>query len=151
MLTHLRVGDIAPDFEALDQDEKTVRLADFRGEKVILYFYPKDNTPTCTVEACNLRDNEALLQSKGFRILGVSPDTAKQHQGFIKKHNLPFPLLVDTELTICKAYGVWGEKKFMGKVYDGLHRTTFIIDAEGKIERIIDKVKSKEHAQQILE
>lgn len=151
MITHLNEGDKAPNFEGLDQDGKTVKLADYKGKKVILYFYPKDNTPTCTVESCNLRDNENLLKSKGFEIIGVSPDTQKKHQNFITKHNLPFPLIADTELEIIKAYGVWGLKKFMGKTFDGLHRTTFVIDENGMIERVFKKVKSKVHADQILE
>lgn len=151
MITHLNEGDKAPNFEGLDQDGKTIKLADYAGKKVILYFYPRDNTPTCTVESCNLRDNEMMLKAKGFEIIGVSPDTQKKHQNFIKKHSLPFPLIADTELEVIKAYGVWGYKKFMGKEYDGLHRTTFVIDENGTIERIFKKVKSKIHTDQILE
>jgi len=151
MITHLNEGDKAPNFEGLDQNGNTIKLSDYKGKKVVLYFYPKDNTPTCTVESCNLRDNESLLKSKGFEIIGVSPDTQKKHQNFIAKHNLPFPLIADTELEVIKAYGVWGHKKFMGREYDGLHRTTFVIGENGTIEKVFKKVKSKEHAQQILE
>lgn len=140
----------APDFQGIDQNGNTVRLADFAGKKLVLYFYPADDTPTCTAEACNLRDNYAALLAKGFAILGVSPDEPKKHQKFIAKYSLPFPLLADTEHQIMDAYGVWGPKKFMGKEYDGVHRTTFVISEEGIIERVFDKVKSKEHAEQIL-
>jgi peroxiredoxin Q/BCP len=151
MITHLNEGDKAPNFEGLDQNGKTIKLSDYTGKKIVLYFYPKDNTPTCTVESCNLRDNETLLKSKGFEIIGVSPDTQKKHQNFIAKHSLPFPLIADTELEVIKAYGVWGNKKFMGKEYDGLHRTTFVIGEDGTIEKVFKKVKSKEHTKQILE
>ena len=151
MITHLNEGDKAPNFEGLDQDGNTVKLSDYKGKKLVLYFYPKDNTPTCTVESCNLRDNETLLKSKGFEIIGVSPDSQKKHQNFIKKHSLPFPLIADTELEVIKAYGVWGRKKFMGREYDGLHRTTFVVGEDGTIERVFKKVKSKTHAEQILE
>ena len=151
MITHLKEGDKAPNFEGLDQDGNTVKLSDYKGKKLVLYFYPKDNTPTCTVESCNLRDNETLLKSKGFEIIGVSPDSQKKHQNFIKKHSLPFPLIAGTELEVIKAYGVWGRKKFMGREYDGLHRTTFVVGEDGTIERVFKKVKSKTHAEQILE
>lgn len=150
-MTNLKVGDKAPNFSGVDENGKKVALKDFKGKKLILFFYPKDNTPTCTVEACNLRDNYSMLQKKGYELLGVSPDTQKKHQNFIKKHSLPFPLLADTDLETIKAYDVWGPKKFMGKEYDGLHRTTFVIDQKGKIEQVITKVKSKDHAGQILE
>ncbi len=150
-MMHLKKGDKAPYFEGLNEDGKTIKLSDYEGKKLILYFYPKDNTPTCTVEACNLRDNFSLLQKEGYEILGVSPDSSKKHTNFINKFELPFSLLADTELETLKAYGVWGEKKFMGKIFDGVHRTTFIIDGKGYIEKIINKVKSKEHSQQILE
>ena len=151
MITHLKEGDKAPNFEGLDQDGNTIKLSDYKGKKLVLYFYPKDNTPTCTVESCNLRDNETLLKSKGFEIIGVSPDSQKRHQNFIKKHSLPFPLIADTELEVIQAYGVWGRKKFMGREYDGLHRTTFVVGEDGTIERVFKKVKSKTHAEQILE
>ena len=151
MITHLKEGDKAPNFEGLDQDGNTIKLSDYKGKKLVLYFYPKDNTPTCTVESCNLRDNETLLKSKGFEIIGVSPDSQKRHQNFIKKHSLPFPLIADTELEVIQAYGVWGRKKFMGREYDGLHRKTFVVGEDGTIERVFKKVKSKTHAEQILE
>ncbi len=151
MITHLNEGEQAPIFEGLDQNGNTVQLSDYKGKKLVLFFYPQDNTPTCTVESCNLRDNEMLLKSKGFEIVGVSPDTQKKHQSFIQKYQLPFPLIADTDLVITKLYGVWGNKKFMGRSYDGLHRTTFVIDENGVIVRIFKKVKSKIHAEQILE
>jgi peroxiredoxin Q/BCP len=121
------------------------------GKKVVLYFYPKDNTPGCTAQACNLKDNDTALKNAGYHIIGVSTDNEKSHQKFIEKYSLPFPLIADTEKEICIAYGIWGEKKFMGKVYDGIHRTTFVIDENGIIEKIIEKVDTKNHAVQILE
>lgn len=150
-MSQLKEGQKAPDFKALDENGNTVSLSDFKGKKLILYFYPADNTPTCTSEACNLRDNFDTLKKEGYHVLGVSPDSAKKHQNFIKKHNLPFPLLVDEDLTIIKAYGVWGQKMMYGKEYEGLLRTTFVIDEDGTIEKIFDKVDSKRHAEQILE
>lgn len=150
-MTHLKEGQKAPNFKGHDENENPVSLADFKGKKLILYFYPADNTPTCTVEACNLRDNFDMLKKVGYAILGVSPDSAKKHQNFIQKHNLPFPLLVDEDLAVIKAYGVWGMKKTFGKEYEGLLRTTFVIDENGIIEKIIDKVESKRHAEQILD
>jgi len=150
-MTHLKVGDKAPKFSGVNENGDKVALKDFKGKKLILFFYPKDNTPTCTVEACNLRDNYKMLKNKGYALLGVSPDTQKKHQNFIKKFELPFPLLADENLETIKAFDVWGPKKFMGKEYDGLHRTTFVIDEKGKIEQVITKVKSKDHAAQILE
>ena len=150
-MMHLKEGDKAPDFQGIDQDEKTISLSDYKGKKLILYFYPKDDTPGCTAEACNLRDNYSVLKKEGFELLGVSPDNPKKHQKFIDKYSLPFPLIADTEKEILNAYGVWGPKKFMGKEYDGVHRTTFIIDEAGKIEKIITKVNTKAHAEQILE
>ena len=149
-MTSLQEGQKAADFTALDENGNTVRLADFTGKKLVIFFYPKDNTPTCTVEACNLRDNYADLKSRGYEVLGVSPDSQKRHQNFIGKHELPYTLISDPDLTMINAYNVWGPKKFMGKEYDGLHRTTFIIDEKGYIERIIRKVKSKVHTEQIL-
>ncbi len=150
-MTKLKEGDKAPAFRGKNENGKDISLDDFKGKKLILYFYPKDSTPTCTVEACNLRDNFAPLKEKGFEILGVSPDSAKRHQNFIRKHNLPFPLLVDENLSILKAYGVWGQKKMFGRAYDGVLRTTFVIDENGIIEKVIPKVEAKRHAQQILE
>tara|TARA_B100001093_G_scaffold41508_2_gene35303 strand:- start:2147 stop:2605 length:459 start_codon:yes stop_codon:yes gene_type:complete len=146
----LKVGDKAPEFIALDEYEKSVSLTDFLGKKVILYFYPKDMTPGCTVESCNLSDNYKLLKDKGFEILGVSPDSSISHQKFINKYNLPFKLIADTNKNLIKVYGVWGPKKFMGKEYDGVHRRTFVINETGYIERVFDKVNTKDHTQQIL-
>lgn len=150
-MTYLKVGDKAPDFKGLNEKGETVSLSDFKGKKLILFFYPKDNTPGCTAEACNLRDNYEDLKKQGFALLGVSPDSAKKHQNFIKKFDLPFPLIADTEEEILKAYGVWGEKQMFGKKYMGVIRTTFVIDGKGNIEQIIDKVDTENHASQILE
>jgi peroxiredoxin Q/BCP len=150
-MIHLQEGDKAPDFKGVDQEGNTIQLSDYKGKKLVLYFYPKDNTPGCTNEACNLRDNYEELQKQGFEILGVSADSEKKHQNFINKYDLPFPLLADTEKEVIEQYGIWGPKKFMGKVKDGIHRTTFVIDEEGKIEKVFKKVKTKEHTNQILE
>jgi peroxiredoxin Q/BCP len=150
-ITHLKEGDKAPDFGIKDQKGTTHHLADYTGKKVILYFYPKDLTPGCTVESCNLRDNYNKLKKEGFEVIGVSADDEAKHQRFITKHDLPFNLLADVDKKMLNAYGVWGEKKFMGKVYDGIHRTTFVIDENGVIEKVIKKVKTKEHTAQILE
>ena len=150
-MTHLKPGDKAPELHGIDENGNPVSLKQFAGKKLILYFYPADNTPTCTTEACNLRDNFSTLKKKGYAVLGVSPDSAKKHQNFIKKYDLPFPLLVDNDMKTIKAYGVWGMKKTFGKEYEGLIRTTFVIDEKGIIEQVIDKVESKRHAEQILE
>ncbi len=150
-MTHLKPGDKAPDFKGLNENEETIQLSDFAGKKLILFFYPQDNTPTCTVEACNLRDNYTMLKEQGFELLGVSPDSSKKHTNFINKFDLPFSLLADRNLEVIKAFGVWGPKKFMGREFDGLHRTTFVIDEQGMIEKVIQKVVSKNHAGQILE
>jgi peroxiredoxin Q/BCP len=147
----LKEGDKAPSFSGKDQDGKTVSLSNFKGKRVILFFYPKDMTPGCTAEACNLGENYSELQKRGFEVIGVSADSEERHQKFIGKYNLPYTLLADTELEIIKAYGVWGNKKFMGKEYDGIHRTTFIIGADGKLEKVILKVKTKDHTAQIIE
>ena len=147
----LKSGDKAPPFSGLDQDGKTRSLSDYAGKKLVLYFYPKDNTPGCTVESCDLRDNEQRLKKMGYEILGVSADDQAKHQKFITKYKLPFPLLADTDKTVIKAFGVWGEKKFMGKTYDGILRTTFVIDEHGIIEHVIEKVKTKSHSNQIIE
>jgi thioredoxin-dependent peroxiredoxin len=147
----LKKGDKAPNFEALDQNGKTQTLSNFAGKKVVLYFYPKDNTPGCTTQACNLRDNDTLLQKYGISVIGVSPDSGSSHQKFTEKYQLNFPLLIDTEKSIIQAYGVWGPKKFMGKSYEGIHRTTFIIGEDGTILEVIDKVDTKNHTQQILD
>jgi len=150
-MQHLKEGDMAPGFSATDQHGKEIKLSDYAGKKVILYFYPKDNTPGCNAEACNLRDNHNDLNTRGFEVIGVSADNLASHVKFTDKFGLPFRLIPDTEKEIIKAYGVWGPKKFMGKEYDGIHRTTFIIDEAGKIEKIFAKVKTKEHTKQILE
>lgn len=150
MKTHLKPGDKAPYFSGVDQFGNTVSLDDFKGSKLILYFYPKDNTPGCTAEACSLRDGNVKLLQQGYKIVGVSKDSVNSHKKFADKHSLPFSLIADTDLKIMKDYGVWGEKKFMGKVTIGTIRTTFVISEEGIIEHVIDKVKTKEHAEQIL-
>lgn len=147
----LKIGDIAPELEGKDQDGKSINLAEYRGKKVILYFYPKDNTPGCTKEACNFRDHYSDLQRQGFEVIGVSMDTEKKHTRFIAKYHLPFRLLSDPEKKTIRAYGIWGLKKFMGREYMGIKRTTFVIDEEGKVERIFDRVKTKTHTEQILE
>jgi len=147
----LQAGTKAPNFKGLNENGETIKLSDYKGKKLILFFYPKDNTPGCTTEACNLRDNYAELQKQGFELLGVSPDSSKKHTKFIEKFNFPFPLLADEEKEVIKAFGVWGPKQFMGKKYDGLLRTTFVIDEKGKIENVIEKVKTKTHAEQIME
>lgn len=149
-MKHLKPGDVAPAFTAQDQDGNTVSLSDYRGKKVVLYFYPKDNTPGCTAQACNLRDNHALMLRQGYVVLGVSADSQKSHKKFAAKFNLNFPLLVDEDHTILNAYGVWGEKKFMGRTFDGIHRTTFVINEEGVIEEVIEKVHTKRHAEEVL-
>jgi len=146
----LKIGDQAPVFKAKDQQGNEISLEQFKGNIVILYFYPKDNTPGCTAEACNLRDNYADLRARGFVVIGVSPDSEKKHQNFIAKHELPFLLIPDTELEILNAYEAWGEKKLYGKTYMGVLRKTFIIDEEGAILKIIEKVKTKDHSAQIL-
>ncbi|MBE0637177.1 MAG: thioredoxin-dependent thiol peroxidase [Bacteroidales bacterium] len=150
-MTQLQIGHKAPDFNALDQDGRTISLKDFAGSKVILYFYPKADTPGCTAESCNLRDNYDELMGKGFKILGVSADPVQKQKKFAEKYNLPFPLIADTEKVVLKAYGAWGEKKMYGKAYEGIIRMTFVIDEKGMIERVIDNVKTKDHAAQVLE
>ncbi|EKB50336.1 thioredoxin-dependent thiol peroxidase [Cecembia lonarensis] len=146
----LEVGNTAPDFEAKDQNGNLIKLSDFKGKKVVLYFYPKDNTPGCTAQACNLRDNYEALQNAGYVVLGVSSDSEKSHQKFIEKQGLPFSLIADEDLKVHEAYGTWVEKSMYGRKYMGTARTTFVIDEEGKLEEIIDKVKTKEHTNQIL-
>ena len=150
-MTHLQIGDTAPVFSGVDQNENPISLADFAGKKLILFFYPKANTPGCTAQGCNLRDNYSILKDKGYEILGVSADSPKRQSNFIEKYSFPFPLLADQEKEVIKSYGVWGPKKFMGRVFSGLHRITFVIDENGIIENIISKVKTKDHAAQILE
>ncbi|MFA5848555.1 MAG: thioredoxin-dependent thiol peroxidase [Bacteroidales bacterium] len=146
----LKKGDKAPDFNGNDQDGKEIKLSDFKGKKLVLYFYPKDNTPGCTAEACDLRDNYERFESLGYKIVGVSKDNGKSHKGFIEKFNLPFPLISDTETVILQAYEAWGEKKFMGKQHIGIIRKTFVIDENGIILDIIEKVNTKSHAAQII-
>ena len=149
-MSKLKPGDKAPDFKGKDQDGNLISLADFKGHKLVLYFYPRDNTPGCTSQACNLRDNYDMLLEKGYKVVGVSADSEKSHQKFIEKHSLPFPLIADTEKEILKAFDVWGPKKFMGKEYMGINRTTFVIDEEGVISEVISKVKTKDHVAQII-
>jgi thioredoxin-dependent peroxiredoxin len=149
-MTQLKEGLKAPSFEGIDQNGKEIKLSDFTGKKVILYFYPKDNTPGCTAEACNLRDNYDALLRKGFIVIGVSPDNEKSHKGFAGKYSLPFPLIADTSKKILNDYGVWGEKKMYGKSFFGVIRTTFIIDEKGIIEKIITKVDTAGHTEQII-
>ncbi|MCG8699556.1 MAG: thioredoxin-dependent thiol peroxidase [Bacteroidales bacterium] len=146
----LSIGDKAPEFVGKDQNGNDIKLADYKGKKVILYFYPKDNTPGCTAESCNLRDNHTDLLEKGFVVIGVSPDSEASHQKFITKFDLPFPLIADTEKEILKQYGAWGLKKMYGKEYEGVLRTTYVINEEGVIEKVFAKVKTKEHTEQIL-
>ncbi|BAO56521.1 thioredoxin-dependent thiol peroxidase [Nonlabens marinus] len=149
-MTTLKAGDKAPDFSIPNQDGKTVSLSDFKGKKLVLFFYPKASTPGCTVEACNLRDNVDRFRESGYEILGASADSQKRQSNFKEKYELPYDLLADEDHELLNAYGVWGPKKFMGKEYDGIHRTTFVIDEDGKIEEVITKVKTKEHSEQIL-
>ena len=150
-MTHLEEGKKAPIFKGIDQNGNRISLADYKGKKVVLYFYPKDDTPTCTDQACNLRDNYSELLNQGFSVIGVSMDSVKKHKKFEEKFQLPFPLIADEDRKIVEQYGVYGEKKFMGRTFDGIHRTTFLIDEKGKIKKIILKPKSKNHAAQILE
>ncbi|MEM6394833.1 MAG: thioredoxin-dependent thiol peroxidase [Bacteroidota bacterium] len=150
-MTTLQAGDAAPDFSGAISEEETVALADFAGKKLVLFFYPKDDTPGCTAEACNLRDHYSELKDQGYELLGVSPDSLKKHAKFKDKYDLPFPLISDEDHSVMNAFGVWGRKKFMGREYDGVHRTTFVIREDGKIEQVITKVKTKDHAAQILQ
>ncbi len=145
----VKIGQKAPDFSGQTQNGK-ISLSDYRGKKVILYFYPKDDTPGCTANACNFRDNYGELTNKGLHIIGVSPNSIQSHEKFAAKYSLPFPLIADTDTSIAKAYGVWGLKKFMGREYEGILRTTFIISEEGIIEAVIEKVDTKESTEQIL-
>ncbi|WP_445382286.1 thioredoxin-dependent thiol peroxidase [Robiginitalea sp. IMCC43444] len=147
----LKAGDKVPQFTARDQDGNTISSADYKGKKWIVFFYPKANTPGCTAEACDLRDHYKELQEAGYSLLGVSADSEKKQQNFRNKYDFPFPLLADEDKTVIEGFGVWGPKKFMGREFDGIHRKTFIIDEQGVISRVIDKVKTKEHASQILE
>lgn len=150
-MTTLKIGDKAPEFDSMDQNGNKVKLSDFSGKKIVLFFYPKASTPGCTVEACNLRDNYQVFLNKGYDVVGVSADSEKRQLNFSVKNELPYSLLADEDKAVINAYGVWGPKKFMGKEYDGIHRTTFVIDENGMIEDIIEKVKTKEHTSQILD
>lgn len=147
----LKEGNKVPNFTTTDQDGNSISLSDYQGKKLVVFFYPAASTPTCTVEACNLRDHYKELQDAGYEILGVSADTEKKQTNFRNKHEFPFPLLADTSKEVINAFGVWGPKKFMGREYDGIHRKTFLVNEEGVVERVIDKVKAKIHAAQILE
>ena len=149
-MTTLKIGDKAPHFTSTDQDGNIISLDDFKGKKVVLFFYPKANTPGCTLEACNLRDNYERFQALGYEILGVSADSEKRQSNFRNKFNFPYSLLADTDKSVINAFRVWGPKKFMGRTYDGIHRTTFVIDENGIIEDIILKVNTKAHTGQIL-
>ena len=149
-MTTLKVGDKAPNFSGLDQNGTSHKLTDYTSKKLVVFFYPKASTPGCTAEACDLRDNFARFQAKNYALLGVSADNAKAQLKFVEKYDLPFPLLADEDKSVIQAFGVWGPKKFMGKEYDGIHRTTFVIDETGIIEDVISDVKTKAHAAQIL-
>ena len=150
-MKNLKIGDSAPVINSVDQNGDSITLEQFKGSKVVLYFYPKDMTPGCTMQSCNLRDNYQILVDKGYVVLGCSADSPERHIKFIEKHDLPFPLIADESKEVLNAYGVWGPKKFMGKEYDGIHRTTFVIDEHGIILDIITKVKTSAHTSQILE
>jgi peroxiredoxin Q/BCP len=147
----LKEGDKAPDFKGLDQNDKTVQLADFKGKNLILYFYPKDNTPGCTKEACDLRDNYDYWLNKDYAVVGVSPDSAASHQKFIEKFNLPFPLIADTDKSVMEAYGTWGEKNMYGNIKMGVLRTTFVIDTDGMITKVFKRPKNDAHTEQITQ
>ena len=149
-ISHLSVGDTAPDFTSVNQDGKTLSLADYKGSKFVIYFYPRDMTPGCTSQACNLTENFDELSAHGIKILGVSPDTPKKHLKFIAKYNIAFDLLADEDKSVHNAFGVWGQKKFMGKIFDGTHRTTFLVDENLKIVEIIAKPKVKDHANEVI-
>lgn len=146
----IEIGDKAPKWSSTNQNNETVKNTDFMGKKLALYFYPKDNTPGCINQACNLRDNYSELKKHNIEILGVSPDGLKSHLRFIEKRSIPFPLLMDENHNLIDTFGVWGPKKFMGRTYDGLHRTTFLIDEKGIVKNIITKPKTKDHAAEIL-
>lgn len=149
-MTTLKAGDKAPNFEAKDEKGNVIKLTDYTGKKLVLFFYPKASTPGCTAEACNLSENYQTFVSKGYDVLGVSADSAKRQENFRNKYEFPYPLLADEDKEVIHAFGVWGPKKFMGKEYDGIHRTTFVIDEEGIIQEVISKVKTKDHTNQIL-
>lgn len=147
----LQPGDKAPAFKGVDQNDNVISLADFKGKKVVLYFYPKDNTPGCTAQACNLRDNYQLLINQGYQVIGVSADSVKSHKKFEQKFDLPFPLIADEDKIILEAYGVYGPKKFMGRSFFGIHRTTFLIDEKGVIQAILEKPDTKNQTQQVMD
>lgn len=151
MTNMLNEGDKVPNFKGLDQDGNEISYAQFKGEKLVVFFYPKASTPGCTAEACNLNDNLDALSAQGYRVIGVSADSMKRQKNFSEKYGFKFPLISDEDKSIIQAFGVWGPKKFMGKEYEGIHRTTFIINEQGVIERVIKKVKTKDHSNQILE
>jgi peroxiredoxin Q/BCP len=146
----LKQGDVVPNFEVFDEQGNVIKLSDYNGKKLIVFFYPAANTPTCTVEACNLSDNYKALTDAGYEILGVSADTQKKQSNFKNKFNFPYPLIADVDKTMINAFGVWGPKKFMGREFDGIHRITFLINENGVVDRVIDKVKAKIHTDQIL-
>jgi peroxiredoxin Q/BCP len=150
-MTTLKIGDKAPNFSGLDQSGKQHSLSDYKGKKLVVFFYPKASTPGCTAEVCDLRDNFERFKANNYELLGVSADSAKRQANFIEKNSLPFPLLADEDKSVIQAFGVWGPKKFMGKEYDGIHRTTFVIDENGILSDVIEKVKTKAHAEQILD
>ena len=146
----LKKGDKAPDFAVMDDQGNLVKRSDYAGRKLVVFFYPRANTPGCTEEVCNLRDHYKALQAQGYALLGVSEDSRRKQANFRKKYNLPFPLLADTDHKVINGFGVWGPKKFMGREFDGIHRTTFVIDENGFVERVIDKVATKDHAAQLM-
>ncbi len=150
-MTTLKIGDKAPNFEGIDQDGNTINSQTYAGKKVVLFFYPKASTPGCTAEACNLQDNIQRFEKEGYKVVGVSADSQKRQANFAKKNELTYPLIADEDKKVINAFGVWGPKKFMGREYEGIHRTTFVIDEKGVIENIIAKVKTKDHANQIFE
>lgn len=150
MATFLKAGDKAPAFTGKDQDGNTISLSNYKGKKLVIYFYPADDTPACTTQSCNLRDNYKLLQKEGYEILGISPDDVASHKKFEEKYSLPFPLIADTKNKIIEQYGVWGEKNLYGHKFIGLHRTTFVIDENGVISKIFLRPKTKEHAEEII-
>jgi thioredoxin-dependent peroxiredoxin len=150
MATHLQVGDKAPAFSGIDQNENKISISDFKGQKVVLFFYPEDDTPTCTIQACNLRDNHTLLKKNGFKVIGISPDDVTSHQRFSQKFNLPFTLIADPDHKIINKYGVWGLKKLYGREYMGLYRTTFVINEKGIISKIFLRPRNKAHAEEII-
>ena len=147
----INVGDKAPEVLGINEKGEEIRLSAYKGKKIVLYFYPKDSTSGCTAQACNLRDNYSELRKAGYEVIGVSVDNEKSHQKFIEKNNLPFTLIADTDKKLVEEFGVWGEKKFMGRVYDGIHRITFLIDEQGKIQHVFDKFKTGEHHQVVLD